>query len=220
MTQIVEKPSSWINRTRCRGWFRSGPEVGRTCRRGAWLRHHRPTHVVEMVLGEPGRSSIVAPSINGAPSTTTRNGSPPVCESMATTRRQPDGGSHRSGALRSKLVRSGGGGSATPRHYPALPNGDDESCRTARRPGARIFRSIASSPDDSHSPSSCLQGCHERSRNHGRDPDAAGELKTLELEFDKSEGELQMLEAKLTEHETRLFAGGMSGGRPSTCGWR
>jgi predicted nucleic acid-binding Zn-ribbon protein len=39
---------------------------------------------------------------------------------------------------------------------------------------------------------------------------AAADLKTLELEFDKAEGELQMLEAKLGEHETRLFAGGMS----------
>lgn len=39
---------------------------------------------------------------------------------------------------------------------------------------------------------------------------AAAELRGLELEFDKAEGELQILEAKLTEHETRLFAGGMS----------
>ena len=39
---------------------------------------------------------------------------------------------------------------------------------------------------------------------------AAQELRTLELDFDKSEGELQILEAKLKEHETRLFAGGMS----------
>jgi predicted nucleic acid-binding Zn-ribbon protein len=38
----------------------------------------------------------------------------------------------------------------------------------------------------------------------------AADLKGLELEFDKAEGELQMLEAKLGEHETRLFAGGMS----------
>lgn len=35
-------------------------------------------------------------------------------------------------------------------------------------------------------------------------------LRELELTFDKSEGELEMLEAKLKEHETRLFAGGMS----------
>lgn len=40
---------------------------------------------------------------------------------------------------------------------------------------------------------------------------AAGALKELELDFDKSEGELEILEAKLKEHETRLFAGGMSG---------
>jgi predicted nucleic acid-binding Zn-ribbon protein len=39
----------------------------------------------------------------------------------------------------------------------------------------------------------------------------AGELKQRELELDKAEGELEILEAKLTEHETRLFAGGMSG---------
>ena len=35
-------------------------------------------------------------------------------------------------------------------------------------------------------------------------------LRDLELSFDKSEGELEILEAKLKEHETRLFAGGMS----------
>lgn len=35
-------------------------------------------------------------------------------------------------------------------------------------------------------------------------------LKQLELELDKSDGELEILEAKLKEHETRLFAGGMS----------
>jgi len=38
-----------------------------------------------------------------------------------------------------------------------------------------------------------------------------GELKRLELDLDKAEGELEILEAKLAEHETRLFAGGMSG---------
>lgn len=36
------------------------------------------------------------------------------------------------------------------------------------------------------------------------------DLKRLELELDKSEGQLEMLESKLREHETRLFAGGMS----------
>ena len=39
----------------------------------------------------------------------------------------------------------------------------------------------------------------------------AGELKQLELDLDKAEGELQILEIKLGEHETRLYAGGMSG---------
>ncbi len=39
---------------------------------------------------------------------------------------------------------------------------------------------------------------------------SATSLKQLDLELDKSEGELQILEAKLNEHETRLFAGGMS----------
>lgn len=41
--------------------------------------------------------------------------------------------------------------------------------------------------------------------------EAAAELRSVELDFDKSEGELEMLESKLKEHETRLFAGGMSG---------
>ncbi|MCZ6506300.1 MAG: hypothetical protein O6834_10070 [Actinobacteria bacterium] len=35
-------------------------------------------------------------------------------------------------------------------------------------------------------------------------------LKQLELQLDKSEGEFEILETKLNEHETRLFAGGMS----------
>jgi uncharacterized protein len=39
----------------------------------------------------------------------------------------------------------------------------------------------------------------------------ANGLKQLELSLDKAEGELGILEAKLQEHETRLFAGGMSG---------
>lgn len=39
---------------------------------------------------------------------------------------------------------------------------------------------------------------------------AAAELRQLELDFDKSNGELEILETKLTEHETRLFAGSMS----------
>lgn len=40
---------------------------------------------------------------------------------------------------------------------------------------------------------------------------AAAELREIDLGLDKSEGELQILENKLNEHETRLFAGGMSG---------
>ncbi len=39
---------------------------------------------------------------------------------------------------------------------------------------------------------------------------ASSSLRELELDFDKSEGELEMLESKLNEHETRLFAGAMS----------
>lgn len=35
-------------------------------------------------------------------------------------------------------------------------------------------------------------------------------LRTIELNLDKAEGELEILEIKLDEHETRLFAGGMS----------
>lgn len=38
----------------------------------------------------------------------------------------------------------------------------------------------------------------------------SSELKELELQLDKAEGELEILENKLEEHETRLFAGGMS----------
>ncbi|MFP3914492.1 MAG: zinc ribbon domain-containing protein [Actinomycetota bacterium] len=36
------------------------------------------------------------------------------------------------------------------------------------------------------------------------------DLRRLELDTDKAEGELEMLESKLQEQETRLFAGGMS----------
>ena len=38
----------------------------------------------------------------------------------------------------------------------------------------------------------------------------AATLRQLELDLDKAEGELEILETKLKEHETRLFAGGMS----------
>jgi len=52
---------------------------------------------------------------------------------------------------------------------------------------------------------------HERLQelNLERDGDAA-ELRGLELDLDKAEGELELLEIKLGEHETRLFAGSMS----------
>lgn len=39
---------------------------------------------------------------------------------------------------------------------------------------------------------------------------AASELRMQELALDKAEGEFELLELKLSEHETRLFAGGMS----------
>ena len=39
----------------------------------------------------------------------------------------------------------------------------------------------------------------------------AAELRSLELDLDKAEGELELIEIKLKESETRLFAGGMSG---------
>jgi hypothetical protein len=55
------------------------------------------------------------------------------------------------------------------------------------------------------------KGAHERAQALADQiAAAASDLKMLELDFDKSEGELQILEAKLNEHETRLFAGGMS----------
>ena len=38
----------------------------------------------------------------------------------------------------------------------------------------------------------------------------AAELRSLELDLDKAEGELELIEIKLKESETRLFAGGMS----------
>ena len=37
------------------------------------------------------------------------------------------------------------------------------------------------------------------------------ELKLVDLDLDKAEGELELLETKLKESETRLFAGGMGG---------
>lgn len=56
------------------------------------------------------------------------------------------------------------------------------------------------------------KAAHEKIKAVGAERErAASDLKTLELSLDKSEGELQLLELKLSEHETRLFAGGMSG---------
>ena len=57
---------------------------------------------------------------------------------MATTRRHSDGGSQASGAVRSKVVSLGGGRLATAEHYPPVPNGDDEPCRSARCAGAGL----------------------------------------------------------------------------------
>jgi uncharacterized protein len=53
---------------------------------------------------------------------------------------------------------------------------------------------------------------HEQAQRKEQERDTlATELKQLELDLDKAEGELEILENKLQEHETRLFAGGMSG---------
>jgi uncharacterized protein len=52
---------------------------------------------------------------------------------------------------------------------------------------------------------------HEQAQRKEQERDTlASELKQLELDLDKAEGELEILENKLQEHETRLFAGGMS----------
>ena len=56
------------------------------------------------------------------------------------------------------------------------------------------------------------KAAHEEVRALEKERDSrAGDLKQLELQLDKAEGELEILESKLGEHETRLFAGGMSG---------
>ena len=53
---------------------------------------------------------------------------------------------------------------------------------------------------------------HEQAQRKEQERDTlASELRQLELDLDKAEGELEILENKLQEHETRLFAGGMSG---------
>lgn len=56
------------------------------------------------------------------------------------------------------------------------------------------------------------KSAHEEAQKKEKEREIlAAELKQLELELDKAEGELEILENKLEEHETRLFAGGMSG---------
>lgn len=53
---------------------------------------------------------------------------------------------------------------------------------------------------------------HEKLQKLQRKHDvAAAALRDLELAMDKADGELSILESKLKENETRLFAGGMSG---------
>ncbi|HUG07667.1 MAG TPA: C4-type zinc ribbon domain-containing protein [Acidimicrobiia bacterium] len=55
------------------------------------------------------------------------------------------------------------------------------------------------------------KAAHEEAEAKEKDRQAlAAELKQRELDLDKAEGELEILENKLQEHETRLFAGGMS----------
>ncbi|MGD2102421.1 MAG: C4-type zinc ribbon domain-containing protein [Acidimicrobiia bacterium] len=52
---------------------------------------------------------------------------------------------------------------------------------------------------------------HEKLESTQTTHDSAAEaLRKVELDLDKAEGELGLLEIKLDEHETRLFAGGMS----------
>ncbi|HSJ26801.1 MAG TPA: hypothetical protein VLB67_01225 [Acidimicrobiia bacterium] len=51
----------------------------------------------------------------------------------------------------------------------------------------------------------------ERLAAEGRREEVAGRHRQTSLELDKAEGELEILESKLNESETRLYAGGMSG---------
>jgi predicted nucleic acid-binding Zn-ribbon protein len=50
----------------------------------------------------------------------------------------------------------------------------------------------------------------DRIETEARRDEMAAELRRVELDLDKAEGELEIIETKLTESETRLFAGGMS----------
>lgn len=55
------------------------------------------------------------------------------------------------------------------------------------------------------------RAAHHRRQEAEAERDRVGEeLRSLERDLDKAEGELEILEAKLKESETRLFAGGMS----------
>ena len=56
-----------------------------------------------------------------------------------------------------------------------------------------------------------FKSAHDRLAVLGAQHEEASEaLRQVELELDRSEGELELLEIKFDEHETRLFAGGMS----------
>lgn len=56
-----------------------------------------------------------------------------------------------------------------------------------------------------------FKAAHERLAALGAEhEEASAVLRQIDLELDKSEGELELLEIKFDEHETRLFAGGMS----------
>ena len=50
----------------------------------------------------------------------------------------------------------------------------------------------------------------ERTNSEKQRDEIAANLRSVELDLDKAEGELEILEAKLGESETRLYAGGMS----------
>lgn len=55
------------------------------------------------------------------------------------------------------------------------------------------------------------KAAHEEAQGLEKDREReAATLRQLDLALDKAEGELELLELKLDEHETRLFAGGMS----------
>lgn len=143
---------------------------------------------------------------------TVRNGSPPLWESTTITLGQSDGGLHPSGASRSKRDRIGGAGNLEPMGT-TLPSrmeitslADLLDVQDLDLQIDRLLERRQSLPE-----LAAYRDAHEREQALASEiENAAAELKTLELDFDKSEGELQILENKLNEHETRLFAGGMS----------